>query len=192
MSSDLTKARRTSKAVLLAFLLIAAFAFVSCSRKAERITREEAMPIQAIIDAQIECSAEKYISAFPPDFIAAAEEYYEIMEGVPLEKFLYDSFLVPASENAEANFGKDFGAEFLVHALMDHSRAENPRDFENYVDYNVITYELDVTAIQKSLKAVGTLNEWGDDSEHSGTASYVLIMIDGKWYLHPMYFLTIY
>ena len=192
MSSDLTKARRTSKAALFAALLITALAFVSCSRKAQRITREEAMPIQAIIDAQTELSAEKYISAFPPDFIAAAREYYEIMEGAALEDYLYNSFLVPASENAEANFGKDFGAEFIVHAIMDHSRADNPREFENYVDYNVITYDLDTAAIQKSLKAVGTLNEWGDDAEHSVTASYVVVMIDGKWYLHPMYFLTVY
>lgn len=193
MNSDSTnRPRRANRAVAAALIVCILFALTSCRRKAIRITNEEAMPVQTVIDAQANLDAALYISAFPPDFIAAARAYYELTEGVSLEEFLTDSYIVPAAENCETNYGKGFGCEYLVHAIIEHPVAENERDFAKYIDYNVIDYDMDVSRIQRAVKAVGTLNSWGDDAEDSDSASYVLIQTDGVWYLHPMYFLTIY
>ena len=190
MNSGSTRA--ASRASKIAFALICALALFnlcSCARRAERITREEALPLQTVIDAQLAGDAELYISAFPPDYIEKARASYELTEGVSLEEYIKTVYLDIASENAENNYGKRFGTEFLVHASLDHAPEDNPKDFEKYVDYNVYDYTLDVSSVQKSVKAVGTLNKWGDDDESTDTAYFIFVQIDGKWYLHPMYFL---
>lgn len=193
MNSDSTnRPRRTNRAFAAALAVLLVLTLTSCRRKAVRVTDEEAMPVQTVIDAQAKLDATLYISAFPPDFIAAARASCELTEGVTLEEFLTNSYIVPAAENCETNYGKGFGYEYLVHAILEYPAEENERDFAKYIDYNVIDYDMDVTKIQKSVKAVGTLNSWGDDAEDSDSATYVLIQIDGVWYLHPMYFLTVY
>lgn len=188
-SGSIKAANRANK---LAFALICALALLtlcSCARKAVRITREEALPLQTVIDAQAAGDAALYISAFPPDYIEKARASYELTEGVSLEDYIKTAYLDTASENAENNYGKRFGTEFLVHASLDHAPEENPKEFEKYVDYNVYDYTLNVNSVQRSVKIVGTLNKWGDDDESTDTAYFIFLQIDGKWYLHPMYFL---
>ncbi len=192
MNSDSTIRRKANKAKAAALVLCLLLLLTSCRRKAVRITREEALPIQTVIDAQAACDPELYISAFPPDFIAVARTSYELIEGVPLEEYLQTNYLTPAVENGETNYGKGFASEFLVHAILDYPPAEHEREFAKYIDYNVIEYTLDADSVQSAVKAVGTLNSWGDDNESSDSGAYVLIKIGGVWYLHPMYFLTIY
>lgn len=189
MNSGSTAKRARSKAFLASMLVLAAIFISACGRSAVRIAREEALPLQVVFDAQLACDATAYISAFPPDYIAAARADLELTEGVSLEEYITGSFLEIASQNAEANYGSDFGAEFIVSAILDYPPEDNARYFEKYADYYVYDYDLDVNAVHKSVRAVGTLNKWGSDDESTETAYFVFLMIDGKWYLHPMYFL---
>ena len=89
MNSDSTnRPRRANRAVAAALIVCILFALTSCRRKAVRVTDEEAMPVQTVIDAQAKLDATLYISAVPPDFIAAARASCELTEGVTLEEFL--------------------------------------------------------------------------------------------------------
>ena len=188
-AGSIKAANRANKFAFALICALALLALCSCGRNAVRITREEALPLQTVIDAQAAGDAELYISAFPPDYIEKARALYELTEGVSLEEYIKTAYLDIAAENAENNYGKRFGAEFLVHASLDHAPEENPKEFEKYVDYNVYDYTLDSGSVQKSVKIAGTLNEWGDESESSDTAYFIFLQINGKWYLHPMYFL---
>lgn len=167
----------------------------SCGREAVRITREEAMPIQTAIDGILAKDASKYRSAFPPDFDAAiaGEEamwkYENSMEYSDFDSYLKDRFTRALGADI-GNYGNDIGLEFIVDSVEPINTADYPSYFEKYNDYYVYNYTLDVASVEKAVKVSGKLNIWGDDGENSSKAEFVMIKVNGLWFLHPVYYYT--
>lgn len=175
--------------------LILCIILTSCGREAVRITREEAMPIQTAIDGVLGKDPEQYRSAFPPDYdIAISEEeamwkYEDSQEYSDFDSYL-KSKLNFALAADKVNYGKNTGIEFIVDSVTEIQTGDYASYFESYDDYYVYDYTFDVTKVEKAVLVSGSLNVWGDNSENSTKAEYIIIRIGGIWYLHPAYYYT--
>lgn len=171
------------------FLCISLLFIVSCSRVPVRITREEAIPLQNAIDGILNGDALLYRSAFPADYDSALAEETLKLDGVELNQYLSNNLFSYAKDIMLENYGENYGIEFVVYnAITTVDIEKKPEHFSLYSDYHVYSYQLDLSKIEKAVEVSGDLNIWGNECEESATATYIMLKIDGKWYLHPMYY----
>lgn len=176
-------------------LVLLSLSLIGCARNAERITREEAMPIQHVIDGVLNNNPQTYRQAFPPDYDAAveAEEAMWKYEATPpytnFNSYLSDIFNSVALAHKE-NYGKKVKMEFVVTDVSTIDPANYPDYFDRYYDNNIYYYEIDMSATTKAATVTGSLNIWGSKGEESKKAEFVVLQINGVWYLHPVYYYT--
>ena len=184
------------KIIALIFLILCfSFMLTSCGREAVRITREEALPIQNAIDGILGKNAAKYRSAFPFDYdtaIAGEEamwKYENSTEYADFNSYLNNIF-IHSLEADRVNYGKNIGMEFIVESVTQINTGDYPAFFENYNEIYVYYYTLDVASVEKAVMVSGKLNIWGDDGENSSDAQFIIIKVNGEWFLHPTYYYT--
>lgn len=185
--------RRICISLILVFTICLGLS--SCSRQAVRITRTEALPIQYIIDGINKNDPETYRKAFPPDYNSAIEGEEAIWKYEDSTVYSdYDSYLKPIlalSKNTRLeNYGKRNGIEYIVEDVKPIEFTDYPQYFEKYDDLYVYSYDIDPVEIQKAAMVKGKLNVWGSKKEETKTAEFVVICINGVWYLHPVYYYT--
>lgn len=180
---------------LIFLILCFSFMLTSCGREAVRITREEAMPIQNAIDGVLGKDTALYRSAFPIDYDTAVEgeeamwKYENSTVYTDFNGYL-NEMLIGALEADRVNYGKNIGMEFIVESVTEIDPEEYPSYFKSYDDIYVYYYTLDISSVEKAVKITGKLNIWGDKDEASSAAEFIVLYINGVWYLHPMYYYT--
>lgn len=112
----------------------------------ERITDEAAMPLQRAIDGVLEADVNEYLSAFPPDYVEIITEEYERSVCEDFTAYMQE-YLSSALETHEVNLGGHTEIYFELQSKEALSDDQLDKYYDGYVDYNVIQYTPDTSAI---------------------------------------------
>ena len=182
----MTLPKRKSK-----LLCIALCALILCScavREPVRVTADEAMPIQTVIDALLSGDAAKWRTAFLPAYDKAMEaQCIELGDCTDYNDYISDK-LAAAVEAHEDNYGKNIRIEFADADVQAVDMADMPDYFADYKDIFTLKYRLDITSIEAAAKVSGMLAVWGKSAENTSRAEYIVVKYGGKWYLHPAFY----
>lgn len=192
--------KRAGVLCLAVFLAAAALAglyfLIAPHKRAPRpVTAPEAKALQRVIDGVLKNDPKTYRGAFLPGYDAALEKETAVWkyENGPaggfadLDAYLKDLFAKTHAACIE-NYGKNFAAEFVTGEIKEINTADYPSYFENFHDYYVYDYAVDMAAVEKAAAVAGFFNIWGDQSEKSAPAEYIFIKTKDGWALHPAYF----
>lgn len=182
-----TRLLRTAAAAAIITALLASL----CGCGSKRITDEAAMPLQRAIDGVLEADVNEYLSAFPPDYVEIITEEYERSVCEDFTAYMQE-YLSSALETHEVNLGGHTEIYFELQSKEALPDDQLDKYYDGYVDYNVIQYTPDTSAITGQYMIKGTLFRSGDESGTSADASFFVIEYNGQWYLHPISFFSVF
>ncbi len=183
MNNPSVRTRTTVLFVIFAFVLSL---LAGCAEKS--IGDETTAPLENIINGIINKDATRYKSAFPKDYIEAAEKAFADI-GSDIDKEITE-ILEMALTAHESNRGKNVKLYYFL--LFKEELSVKELVEEPYWDLHVNNYDLPKEGVQKVYLSTFEIKVKGKDSEETKTGRFRFLLIDGVWYLHPESFLYIF
>lgn len=172
----MTQMKRKGIALLLLFVLL----LCGCGRKTEEsIGDEKTVPLDRILEAMKTGSVATYESAFPPDFCSTYRQAYPDMP---------DSIETLLNVANEVN-RESYGVDCTVRYELTETELCDPAQFAGEYKLNTIdTVSYIIPRASEAARIHVKVYRTGSFNETETEESYVVLMIDGTWYLHPMEF----
>lgn len=170
------------KGKAVSLMLLFALLLCGCGGSSESIGDEKTVPLDRILEALKTGSIATYESAFPPDFCNTYRQAYPDMPDT------IEMLLSVANEvNSEA-----YGEDFAIRYELTKTELCDPAQFAGAYDLNTIdTVSYTVPQAREAARIHVKVYRTGSFSETEKEASYVVLLIDGTWYLHPQEFGTV-
>ena len=167
----------------IALLLLLALLLCSCGEDPNKsIGDEKTVPLDRILEALKTGSIAAYESAFPPDFCNAYRLAYPDMPET------IDALLSTADEFNREHYGENC----TIRYELTNTEIRDPAQYagEHRLDtLDVISYVVPLAS--KAARIYVTVYRTGSFDEAEKESSYVVLQIDGIWYLHPQEFGTV-
>ena len=169
------------KRKIVALLLLFILPLCGCGEK-ESIGNEKTVPLDRIAEALKTESVATYESAFPPDFCSAYRQAYPDLPDT------IETLLSVANEFNSENYGE----EFTIRYELTETELCDPAQFAGEYKLNTLdTISYVIPLASEAARIHVKIYRTGSFSETEKEASYVVLLIDGTWYLHPQEFGTV-
>lgn len=173
----------TTKRVFLILLSVLTMLCLCGCSKHKNSGDETTVALDTVFEAVADGDASVYRTAFPPDYVALLESELAVIDEELNKKLLED--MAVTKESREMNFGDD---TYSYYTLTTKEPLEIKDLNEGYNDYYLPHYKLTLSSVTEAYCVNVMVTVGGDDDESTNGASFVVIKLDGKWYLHPKYF----
>lgn len=167
----------------VALLLLLALLLCGCGwDPKESIGDERTVPLDRVLEALKTGSIATYESAFPPDFCNAYRSAYPDMPET-IEVLL----------NAANEFNSEYyGEDCAIRYKLTNTELCDPAQFTGDHKLNTIdTLSYIVPQASEAARIHVTVYREGSFGKTEKEESYVVLLFDGIWYLHPMHFGTV-
>lgn len=165
------------------FLVLVALLLCGCGGAPRRnVGDERTVPLDRILEALETGSAAAYETAFPPDFCRAYREAYpDLSETVEM-------LLTVANEFDSEHYGEDCKIRYR---LTDTEFCD-PAQFAGEFQFNNLdSFSYTVPLAREAVRIHVTMYRTGSFDEAEKEETYVVLLLDGTWYLNPLLFGTV-
>lgn len=172
-----------SKCVALLLLMLSlALLLCGCGGKEESIGDEKTVPLDRILEAIKTGSTATYESAFPPDFCRAYRTAYpDIPETVETLLSKANAFNI-----------ESYGEDCTIRYELTETELCDPAQFAGEYQFDTLdSFSFSVAQASEAARIHVKIYRTGSFDEAEKEASYVVLLIDGTWYLHPQLFGTV-
>ena len=168
------------KSKCVALLLLLALLLCDCAEKSdESIGDEKTVPLDRILEALKTGSVAAYESAFPSDF---CREYRKIYADMPKT---VENLLIAANEFNCEHFGEDCAIRYE----LTETELCDPAQFTGEYQFNRLdTFSFTLPKASEAARIHVKIYHSGSFDKAEKEGSYVVLLIDGIWYLHPQTF----
>lgn len=169
---------------LLLLLTVACLLLTGCRTDTQSAGNDKTAPLDFIVQALQTADSSRYTSAFPPTFC----EQYQTQTG-QLQETL-DLLLNAActrntelyGENCSVTYTLTEVSGYELSALEQYNQSVAP-DF---------VYTLPLESITEASQIAVTVHFSGSYGEETVSLSYLVLCVNGNWYLHPKHFGTVF
>lgn len=171
------------KTKLLALLLVLLLGLSSCDG-AGSLGGEITVSLDRIVEGLQEGNVGLYESAFPSDFVIDFRRTYG-----DLNETLSELLAIARYKN-QSDYGENWIISYEVVSKENLSAQDLPSSYalERFNDY---AYTLPAEDIESAAKITVEVCFEGGMGEETFEIEYILLCMEGNWYLHPMHFGTV-
>lgn len=166
-----------------ALLLLLALLLCGCGGPPRtNVGDEKTIPLNRIIEALETGSAACYETAFPPDFCRAYREAYPDLSET------LDMLLAVANKFNSEHYGEDCEIRYR----LTETELCDPAQFAGEFQFNNLdTFSCTIPLASEAARIHVTVYRTGSFDEAEKEETYVVLLIDGTWYLNPLLFGTV-
>lgn len=171
------------KSKILACLLLLALLLSSCDGPPRNnVGDEKTLPLDRILEALEAESAAAYETAFPPDFCRAYRDAYpDLTETVEL-----------LLSEANAFNREHYGQDCEIRYQLTKTELCDPAQFAGEFQFNNLdSFPCTIPIASQAARIHVTVYHTGSFNKAEKEETYVVLLIDGTWYLNPLLFGTV-
>lgn len=164
-------------------LLLLVILLCGCGKASgKNIGNEKTVPLDRILESLRTGSTATYESAFPPEFCRTYREAFpDLSETV--EKLL---------RTANAYNLESYGEDCKIYYELTDTELCDPSQFAGDIQFDHLdTFSCTLPLASEAAKIHVTVHRTGSFDETEKELTYVVLLIDGTWYLDPLVFGTV-